>query len=119
MPKSVLIAANDPDITYLLQRYAERRGFGSVQTSPVVSAVNLAEAMQPALIILELDSLQGSREALKQLSLSERTSGIPVIIYTSCDQDLRDPTLRIAGHLRASLLYDDFVAALQQVKVQP
>ncbi len=119
MPKTVLIAANDPHIAYLLQRYARQSGLEPVQTGSAGALLRLARTTQPALIILELDSLQGSHEALKRLNSDARTKAIPVVVYSAVEQDVRGPLRHVAGHLGASVLYDDFLATLQQVGVQP
>lgn len=119
MPKTVLIAANDPHIAYLLQRYARQSGLEPVQVGSAGAVPRLARTTQPALIILELDSLPGSHEALRRLQTNVRTRAIPVIVYSTCDPELRDPVQHVAGHLDASMLYDDFCATLQQVGVQP
>ena len=119
IPKTALIAANDPHIAYLLQRYARQSGLEPVQTGSAGAVPRLARTKQPALIILELDSPPGSHEALRRLNSDARTRAIPVVVYSACDQELRGPVLHVAGHLSASVLYDDFVATLRQVGVQP
>lgn len=119
MPKTVLIAANDPHISYLLQRYAQQSGLDAVQTGSATAVLRLARSTQPALIILELDSLPGSHEALKRLRADARTKKIPVVVYSALEQEARSPLRHVAGHLGTSVLYDDFVAILQQVGVEP
>ena len=119
MPKTVLIAANDPHIAYLLQRYARQSGLEPVQTGSAGTLPRLARTTQPALIILELDSLPGSQEALQRLSANARTRAIPIIVYSAVEQEARGPLRHVAGHLGASVLYDDFVATLRLVGVEP
>ena len=119
MSKTVLIAANDPHIAYLLQRYARQSGLEPVQTGCAGELPRLARITQPALIILELDSLPGSQEVLKRLSTNARTRAIPVIVYSAVEQEVRGPLRHVAGHLGASVLYDDFCATLRQVGVEP
>ena len=119
MPKTVLIAANDPHIAYLLQRYARQSGLEPVQVGSAGSLPRLARTTQPALIILELDSLPGSYDALRRLRLNARTKAIPVVVYSACDPESRGAVLHVAGYLSASVLYDDFIATLRQVGVQP
>ncbi len=118
MPKKVLIAADDPHITYLLQRYARQSGLEPVQTS-FATAMGLLQDAQPALIIVELDSLHGSCDTLEALSKQARARSIPIVAYTSSDQQFPDPPLAIAAYLRSSVLYDDFVATLRLVGVRP
>jgi CheY-like chemotaxis protein len=117
--KTVLIATNDPHIAYLLQRYARRSGLQPVQTGAADKVPGLARTTQPALIILELDSMPGSREALRRLRSNSRTRAIPVVVYTASGDESLAPALRVAGQLSAAVLYDDFVATLHQVGVQP
>ena len=119
MPKTVLIATNDPHIAYLLQRYAQQSGLEPVQTGSATTLPRLARTTQPALIILELDSLPGSHEALRRLYANARTRTIPVIVFSTRDPEPPDPVQHVAGHLGASMLYDDFHAMLKRVGVQP
>jgi CheY-like chemotaxis protein len=119
MPKTVLIAANDPHIAYLLQRYARQSGLEPVHTGSAGALPRLARTTQPALIILELDSLPGSHEALRRLNADARTKKIPVVVYSALEQEVRGSLRHVAGRLGSSVLYDDFVATLQQVGVEP
>ena len=59
MPQTIMIVANDPNITYLLQRYAEESGFRTVSACQGKDVLDLAHHTHPVLIILDTE-LPGS-----------------------------------------------------------
>ena len=60
MPQTIMIVANDPNITYLLQRYAEESGFRTVSACQGKDVLDLAHHTHPVLIILDTE-LPGKR----------------------------------------------------------
>jgi len=118
MPGTILIAASDPNIIYLLQRYVEQSGFQAVKVGPGEDVVELAQQITPALIILESD-FPGlvDCEVLRDLKGSPETRGIPVVVYSCLDEEAGKQTKGIAGFLQKSVRYDDFLAALKQAGV--
>ncbi len=123
MPKTVMIAANDPNILYLLQRYAEESGFCTIKTGRGKEVAELARQHQPSLIILELDpsGLIG-RNVLRQLRAAPATRTIPVVAYSHSREEVGEvqgyAADRFAALLCESLMYDDFLEALQQAGVE-
>jgi DNA-binding response OmpR family regulator len=120
MHGTILIATNDPHITYLLQRYAEESGFHVVKTSRGTDVLNLARQAQPMLIILET-KLPGAagRDVVHWLKTEPSTRGIPVVFFSFLDDDTCDEVEGVAGYLQTSALYDDFVRVLGNVGVLP
>lgn len=115
MPQTILIGANDPNITYLLQRYAEESGFQTAHVCQSEDLLALAFRLQPALIILDVELLEGSdRALLRRLKNATPTSEIPIVIYSFLDEPSDDWRDCVDGYLRKSVLYDDFVAVLQR-----
>ncbi len=55
MPKTILIAASDPNIIYLLQRYAEASGFQTVSAGQGEELLQVARQTHPDLIVLEIE----------------------------------------------------------------
>ncbi len=55
MPKTILIAASDPNIIYLLQRYAEASGFQTVSAGQGKELLQVARQIHPDLIVLEIE----------------------------------------------------------------
>jgi len=118
MPGTILIAANDPNITYLLQRYVEQSGFRAVKVGPDEDVVKLAQQITPALIILESD-FPGlvNCEVLRDLKRGPETREVPVMVYSCLDVEVGKRVEGVAGFIQKSIRYDDFLAALKQVGV--
>ncbi len=115
----ILIAASDPNIIYLLQRYAEASGFRTAQVSPGKDIVELACQMKPSLIILQSDFAgMVARAVLRRLKEAATTRPIPVVVYLSLDEELVELE-GVAGYLRQSVRYDDFYKVLTQAGVRP
>lgn len=114
MPKTILIAATDPNIIYLLQRYAEASGFNVAHASQIKELLQLAQRIHPELIILEIDLPgSGGKQALHRLKNDPATREIPVVVYSYDDEVLCTPADGAAGFLQKSILYNDFLAALE------
>lgn len=120
MLKTILIATNDPHITYLLQRYTEESGFQAVKTSRGTDVLSLARQAKPALIIMEA-KLPGaaSREVVRWLKAEPSTRDIPIVIFSFSDDNIGDEVEGVAGYLHESVMYDDFVRVLKNAGVLP
>ena len=118
MPPMILIAASDPNIIYLLQRYAEESGFQTVKANPGKDVVELARQIAPVLIILE-DDFPGMAdgEVLRRLMGGTTTRKIPVVVYSCLDVEAGKQVEGVAGFMQKSIRYADFLAALKQVGV--
>jgi len=120
MLRTILIATNDPHITYLLQRYTEESGFQAVKTSRGTDVLNLARQTKPALLIMET-RLPGaaSREVIRWLKAEPSTRDIPIVIFSFSDDNIGDEVEGVAGYLHDSVMYDDFVRVLGNAGVLP
>ena len=120
MAKTILLAAADPNIAYLLQRYAEESGFATVSAHESQAALDLARQSRPALIILEVDrpSMTG-RQMLDQLKAEPQTSDIPIVVYSYSDDENESSLKGAAGRLNQAVLFDDFLMMLENVGVKP
>jgi CheY-like chemotaxis protein len=123
MPQTIMIAAHDPNITYLLQRYAEESGFRTVSACQGKDVLDLAHQAHPALIILDVE-LPGTAgpKLLHGLHAAAATRNIPVVLYSGLDDapDLGDAATvnaEIAGRLPKAVMYDDFIAMLEHAGV--
>lgn len=115
MPQTIMIGANDPNITYLLQRYAEESGFQTAHVCQGQDVQALAFRLQPALIILDIELVEASdREILRRLKGESATRDIPVVIYSYLDEPPDDWEQSVDGYLPKSVLYDDFRAVLRR-----
>ncbi len=114
MSQTILIGANDPNITYLLQRYAEECGFRVAHVGQKQDILPLAVRLQPALIILDIELAAGlDLEILRQLKGAAATRDIPIVVYSYLDELSDDWRDCVDGYLPKSVLYDDFVAVLK------
>jgi len=140
MPSTIVIAATDPNIIYLLKRYAEASGFETVCCSDAKALPDLISQIQPALIILEMETAETAWQAsLHTLKSRKNTRNIPVVAYScyenvacnlqdtaSLDDAVSDDSSsddglsnHIAGFLQKSVLYHDFVATLEKAGIFP
>jgi CheY-like chemotaxis protein len=119
MPKTILIAAADPNIIYLLQRYAEASGFQVVSVGEENELQQLARQIQPELIVLEIELPEApARQLLKRLKADPATCPIPVVVYSCYDEVSISAAEGAASYLQKSVMYSDFLAALEQAGVQ-
>jgi len=124
MPQTIMIAAHDPNITYLLQRYAEESGFRTVSACQGKDVLDLAYQAHPALIILDVE-LPGTTgpKLLHGLHAVAATRNIPVVLYSGLDDapevqpDDTAASAGIAGCLPKAVMYDDFIAMLEHAGV--
>jgi two-component system, cell cycle response regulator DivK len=120
MPKTILIAASDPNITYLLQRYAEASGFQTVRASQDHDLQSVVMRIHPDLIVLEIELPEApARLALRRLKADLHTADIPVVVYSCYDEVNCGTAEGAASCLQKSAMYSDFLAALAQAGVQP
>ena len=119
MGKTVLVAATDPHIAYLLGRYTRQSGYAPVEAPSVRQLVELTAQHHPALVILELDSHPDSDLALAELRSDERCQSTPVIIYSASGRRAPRRVGPVQGYLRETVLYADFAAALAAAGLSP
>jgi CheY-like chemotaxis protein len=116
MCKTILIAVTDPNIDYLLLRYAEESGFQTVRLGQENELLPLARQVQPVLIVLQIEPPKTVwRQALQCLKSDPIIGRIPVIAYSCFDEG--NSIEGVAGFLQKSVLYSDFVLALEQAGV--
>ena len=120
MHKTILIAANDPNIIYLLRRYAEASGFQVVRCEFGDDLLRLAQQIRPALILLEIETPESTwRPTLNSLKADPTTHLIPVVVYSYMEEMVCGQADGIAASLEKSVMYNDFIAALNNAGVHP
>jgi CheY-like chemotaxis protein len=113
-----MIAANDPNIIYLLQRYAEESGFQTTSVCQSKEILSLAQHTQPALIILHAAWPEAvNHQVLHGLKAEPTTRHIPIVLYSCLDEETDDFAGDVDGYLQESVMYDDFLAALRHAGV--
>lgn len=116
MSQTIMIGVNDPNIAYLLQRYAEESGHASTQVCQSQEIPALALTLKPTLIILDVALVETTNwEIVRRLKAEPATSTIPVIIYSYLDEPPEKWHEGVDGYLK-SARYDDFVAVLEHTK---
>jgi len=116
--RTALIAVEDPNILYLLQRYAEESGFETATAHASMEVLGRAMRLHPAFIILDgaLPEAAG-RKLLSRLQAHADTCTIPVILYISPDEPAAPWTAGAAGCLPKSVKYADFLTILAHIGV--
>ena len=117
--KTILIAATDPNIIYLLQRYAEASGFQTAHCGFGDCLVPLARQVQPVLVVLQIEAPDSIwQQSLKLLKSDPVTERVPIIAYSCMDEVISCQVDGIAGILQKSVLYSDFLIALERAGVR-
>lgn len=115
MPQTMMIGANDPNISYLLNRYAQESGF---QTSPVSQEqdiLDLANHLHPSVILLDIGFVETKGlEFLHRLNADLAMSHIPIILCSCLGEPPENWHEGKDGFLLKSAMYNDFVAVLEQ-----
>jgi DNA-binding response OmpR family regulator len=115
MPQTIIIGANDPNIGYLLNRYAQECGFQTSQVSQADDIFDLAFQVQPAVIILDVEFADAADpELLHRIKTHSTTNNIPLIICSCLGEPPEDWHEGVDGYLLKSAKYDDFVAVLER-----
>ena len=116
--KTILIAATDPNIIYLLQRYAEASGYQVAHCGFGDCLVKLARQVHPILVVLQIEPPESSwQQSLKMLKAEPATERIPIIAYSCVDEVIARQVDGIASILQKSVLYSDFLIALERAGV--
>jgi len=120
MTKTVIIAVNDPNILYLLQRYAEESGFQPVRALQGNDLLNLlARHPSPALLILDVEFSEiADSETLRGLRAATAAHRVPIVLYSCLEEPDDEWKAGVAAYLPKSVMYDDFVGALKCAGLQ-
>ena len=117
MPQTILIGANDLNISYLLNRYAQECGFQTRLVSQDADILDLACRVEPAAIILDIDFVETADwELLHRLKADPSANSIPLIICSCLGEPPEDWHEGVDGFLLESAMYDDFVAVLERAR---
>lgn len=84
----ILIVDDSPTEAHVLRGILERNGFDVATAENGAEGIALARELRPDLVLMDvvMPGLNGF-QATRQLSRDPQTSGIPVIIVTTKDQD--------------------------------
>jgi CheY-like chemotaxis protein len=114
-PTTFLIA-DDSQLTYVLQRYADSYGARLMVADFQAPVVALAAHEQPTLILLGLTGVEDrGRMALRALRADQRTCAIPIVLCTAHEIDQQDWAAEADRVLVQPIMYTEFAAMLDQV----
>jgi CheY-like chemotaxis protein len=120
MSQTIIISVHDPNIAYLLQRYAEESGHPTTYVCPSTQVLGLALALEPALVILDMELIEATNfQVVRQLKAEPATANVPVIIYSYLDEPPAGWQEGVDGYLLNSVMYDDFVAVVERASSTP
>ena len=88
MNAKILIVEDDPDTLLALTLRLETNGFAVLHAVDVMTAISMARAESPDLIVLDLGLPDGDGyTVIKQLKSGSTDSSIPVIVLTARDPE--------------------------------
>jgi DNA-binding response OmpR family regulator len=119
-PPAVLIVEDDMTCVYLWQRYMKRSGFRAISTQEGKEALDMARRERPDLVVLDvmLPDIDGW-DVLQALKADPSTCDIPVLICSALREEKRGMASGADGYLQKPILYEDFLAALSRMHVEP
>ncbi len=117
MSQTIIIGANDPNIAYLLQRYAEESGYASTRVCASGDAPDVARTAQPALVILDIEpGAVADWDVVRRLKAQPETAEIPIVVYSCLDSPPDSWREGVDGYVLKSVLYNDFVFTLSRAR---
>jgi DNA-binding response OmpR family regulator len=117
---AALIVEDDMTCVYLWQRYMQRSGFRAISTQEGKGALDMARKEKPDLVVLDvmLPDIDGW-EVLQALKADPSTCDIPVLICSALREEKRSLARGADGYLQKPILYEDFLAALSSMHMEP
>ncbi len=117
---SLLLIANHPQFTYLIERYGERSGCRFSSVDSVDKAVERMQRDRPALVLLHLTGWSHDGwPILRDLKQHCATHTIPIAIISAIVDEARARAEGAAYWLWQPVMYDDFLSALVATGVLP
>jgi two-component system cell cycle response regulator DivK len=96
--RPVLVVDDVSDMRDLYEEFLALHGFQVVQAANGVEALDVAQSVRPAAIVMDLEMpTMGGTEAARALKDDERTKNIPIIILTGSSRDSQLLDARAAG----------------------
>jgi PAS domain S-box-containing protein len=121
---TVLVIDDDPDVRPVLVRLIQRHGFMVIAAADGPTALRVLEQERPDLILLDLrmPGMDGY-EVLRRVQANPRTAGIPAIILSANEINLRSQEilkdLGAVAYLEKPVPSDRLIGALEQVLASP
>lgn len=110
MKPRILVVDDEPDVVTLMTRALESEGFETLTAYDGISALDIAQAEKPDLILLDvMMPMMSGYEVCQQLKASPATQYIPVLCVTSAHTGDARERSRQAG--AATLVLKPFTTA--------
>src|SRR4051794_20625238 len=114
----ILFVEDEPQFSYLIQRYAARNGFELVNTSNTSEVLTLALQWQPKVVIVDIDTPElDPSKVLDELRSDAVARHIPIVLCSSSEVILRMWGLEVDDSWLKPVLYDDFVNTLAAIGI--
>jgi DNA-binding response OmpR family regulator len=118
LPPVILVIDEDPQFTYLIQRYALGCHCRCISAQDADGALVLVRQERPSLIVLDIASdAVSSRQLVQRLKAEQATHDIPIVICSAIVDGVRIWEEGADYFLGKPVMYDDFVAMLTKAGV--
>jgi DNA-binding response OmpR family regulator len=118
LPPIILVIDEDPQFTYLIERYALGCGCRCIRAEDADRTLLLAQLERPALIVLDVATHAASgRQLVQRLKAERATHDIPIVICSAVVDGVRIWEEGADYFLGKPVMYDDFVATLAKARV--
>ena len=105
----ILLAEDEPQLIYLIRRYADRSGYQLVDTQQNSNLLILAQQLQPAVVILDIGMPEMDVDlVLSHLRSNSATCHIPIVLCSSSEPALQGWEASVDDCWLTPVLYDDF-----------
>ena len=118
LPPVILVIDEDPQFTYLIQRYALGCGCRCISAQGADETLLLIRQERPALIVLDIaiHAARG-RQLVQRLKAERATHDIPIVICSAVVDGVRIWEEGADYFLGKPVMYDDFVDTLTKAGV--
>jgi GAF domain-containing protein/DNA-binding response OmpR family regulator len=115
--RQILVVEDNPDMVDQYRRTLQRQGFEVIVASSMLEARAVAPALQPTLIVMDVDFDGGSGwELLEELHQREDTADIPIIIATLSEESVRAQALGAFAFLQRPYAPDQLIEAVERAE---
>lgn len=114
---TLMVVGDDASFRYLIQRYAKKSACSVVFAHLTEDVLPVVLQEEPGIVMVELDSPDGrGKDVLRDLKAHPGTREIPVIVCSWTDETEWSLKAGAAIHMQKPILYDDFYAALMDLR---
>jgi CheY-like chemotaxis protein len=116
----VILIDDDPQFTYLLQRYALNAKIQLIPVDSVAGAISAAQLAQPDAVFVNLTAGGTQpRRILQALRSDPAVCIVPIIVCYASEANEQEWDEQSDGFLQKPVMYEDFISALAEVVARP